>query len=109
MKSTTGTTTEAAETVTARALGCSDRGDGECAVFVTQTIACMALATETRTAKIAAIAIDLLIKLMKVGAVHGTFPLTKEQAGLRLVSLQTHTCFLIFKTTLSPSPTFKQT
>lgn len=69
--------------MTPKALGCSDRGDGECSVFVTQTIGCMALATETRTAKIAAIAIDLLIKLMKVGAVHGTFPLTKDQASLR--------------------------
>ena len=53
-------------------------------MFVTQTVGCMALATETRNAKIAAIAIDLLIKLMKVGAVHGTFPLTKDQASLCL-------------------------
>ena len=63
----------------------------ECSEFVTQTIGCMTLAIETRSTKIVMIAIDLLTQLMKVGAVHGTFPLSKDQSG----------SFFIDRTTLS--------
>ena len=74
--------TEATEVITDKELGCTDKPDVECSEFVTQTIGCMTLAIETRSTKIIAIALDLLTQLMKVGAVHGTFPLSKDQSGL---------------------------
>ena len=73
---------EATEVITDKELGCTDKPDVECSEFVTQTIGCMTLAIETRSTKIIAIALDLLTQLMKVGAVHGTFPLSKDQSGL---------------------------
>ena len=73
-----------------KALGCTDKPNVECSEFVTQTIAFVTLAIETRSTKIVAIALDLLTQLMKVGAVHGTFPLSKDQSGLLFIYNTNH-------------------